>query len=167
MNREKTKAIALGGLLAAVAMVIMCLGGMIPIATYVCPMLCAIVQFLVLQFCGRRIAWVWYVAVSLLAILIGPDKDAAGVFVLLGYYPIVKPTFDRSRLHWLWKLLLFNGAVALMYLGLIHLLGLSNTLSEFRELGHWGLAAMLIIGNVVFFLLDLVLKMMQAKFLRR
>ena len=167
MNREKTKAIALGGLLAAVAMVIMCLGGMIPIATYVCPMLCAIVQFLVLQFCGRRIAWVWYVAVSLLSILIGPDKEAAGVFVLLGYYPIVKPALDHSRLRWLWKLMLFNGAVALMYLGLIHLLGLSSTLSEFRELGRWGLVAMLLMGNVVFFLLDLVLNMMQAKFSRR
>lgn len=166
MRNANTKAVALGGMLAAVAVVIMCLGGMIPFATYICPMLCTIVQFVVLQFCGRKIAWLWYVVVSLLALLLGPDKEAAGVFLILGYYPIVKPFFERSRLRWLWKLLLFNGAIALLYLGLIHLLGLAATMSEFEELGYWGLVVMLLLGNAVFFLLDRVLAMLTFKFRR-
>lgn len=167
MIKSNTKAVALGGVLAAVAIVIMCLGGMIPLATYICPMLCTIVQFIVLQFCGKRIGWVWYVAVSLLALIMGPDKEAAGVFLVLGYYPMVKPLLERSRLQWLWKLLLFNGAVSVMYFGLIHLLGLGNTLSEFEELGYWGLGIMLLLGNVVFILLDRVLCMIAFKFTRK
>ena len=164
MKQSNTKVIALGGLLAAVAVVIMCLGGMIPLSTYVCPMLCAIVQFVVLQFCGRRIAWVWYVLVSILCLLMGPDKEAACVFLLLGYYPIVKPAVDKSRLRLLWKLLLFNSAIAVLYLGLIHLLGLSEALAEAEELGKWGAGIMLILGNVTFFLLDRVLNMIALKF---
>ena len=167
MKQSNTKVIALGGLLAAVAVVIMCLGGMIPLSTYVCPMLCSIVQFIVLQFCGRRIAWVWYVLVSILCLLMGPDKEAACVFLLLGYYPIVKPSIDKSRLRLLWKLLLFNGAIAVLYVGLIHLLGLSEVLSEAEELGKWGLAIMLLLGNVTFFLLDRLLNMIALRFRRK
>ena len=43
MRRNSAKEIALGGMLAALAMVIMCLGGLVPASTYVCPMLCALV----------------------------------------------------------------------------------------------------------------------------
>ena len=163
MRQTNAKVIALGGLLAAVAMVIMCLGGMIPLSTYICPMLCAIIQFVVVQFCGRRIAWVWYAVVSILSLLMGPDKEAACVFLMLGYYPIVKPFFDRSRLRWLWKLLLFNGSITVLYMGLIRLLGLTEALAEAEELGKWGLVIMLLLGNVTFFLLDYVLNMVILK----
>lgn len=167
MNRTNAKTMALSGILAAVALVIMCLGGMIPLATYICPMLCALTQFLVLQFCGRRIAWVWYGCVAILSLLLGPDKEAAGVFLLLGYYPTVKPIFESSRLCWLWKLLLFNGAIAVMYLGLIHLLGLGDTLADGETMGYWGLVIMLLLGNTVFLLLDRVLTMLAQKLQRR
>ena len=42
MQSKKTpaSAVALGGVLAALAVVIMCLGTLIPIATYVCPAIC-------------------------------------------------------------------------------------------------------------------------------
>ena len=39
-RRSPAFAVALGGMLAALAVVIMCLGGLIPVATFVCPMLC-------------------------------------------------------------------------------------------------------------------------------
>ena len=86
MQNNHTKAVALGGVLAAVAVVIMSLGGMIPIATYVCPMLCAITQFVVIRFCGKRIAWIWFCVVSVLSLLLGPDKEAVMVFLAVGYY---------------------------------------------------------------------------------
>ena len=42
MGRNGAKSVALGGVMAALAVVIMCMGGIIPLATYVCPMLCAV-----------------------------------------------------------------------------------------------------------------------------
>ena len=86
MRRNSAKEIALGGMLAALAMVIMCLGGLVPASTYVCPMLCALVLQVVKKLCGDRIAWAWYGAVSILSILLGPDKEAAAVFLFFGSY---------------------------------------------------------------------------------
>ena len=48
---------ALGGVLAALAVVVMSLGGLIPVATFVCPMLCMILLRFVCQLCGNRIGW--------------------------------------------------------------------------------------------------------------
>lgn len=163
MRNSNAKVIALGGLLAAVALVILCLGGMIPLATYVCPMLCALVQYIVYRCCGRRIAWTWYVAVALLALLLGPDKEAALVFVMLGYYPMIKPFFEKSRLSVLWKLLLFNGAVLVLYGLLLKLLGLDAVATETEELGMIGLIILLALGNAVFFLLDRLLTILQKR----
>ena len=81
MGRNGAKSVALGGVMAALAVVIMCMGGIIPLATYVCPMLCAVLLAAVLRLTGRRIGWAWYGAVSLLSLLLGPDKEAAAVFV--------------------------------------------------------------------------------------
>lgn len=150
-------AIALGGVLAALAVVIMCMGGLIPVATYVCPMLCALLLELVRRTCGRRVAWAWYGAVSILSLLLGPDKEAAAVFVFLGYYPIVKPGLDKMKLGWLWKLVIFNCSVGLMYLLLIHIFGMAQIAEEFRELGMVLAVVTLLLGNLVFFLLDIIL----------
>ena len=61
--RNSAHKIALGGVLAALAVVIMTMGGLIPIATYVCPMACCLILFIVFQLCGSRVAWAWYAAV--------------------------------------------------------------------------------------------------------
>jgi len=148
---------ALGGILAALALVIMNLGGLIPVATYVCPMLCAVLLQFVRKICGNRIAWAWYGAVAILGLLMSPDKEAAAVFVFLGYYPIVKPWLDRRKAKWLWKGLLFNGATLLMYWLLMHLFGMTQIIEEFRGMGIGMTVILLILGNVTFFLLDMVL----------
>ena len=109
--------------MAALAVVIMCLGGLIPIATYVCPVICTLLLSVVLKRCGKRDAWAWYGAVSVLCLLMAPDKEAAAVFLFLGYYPIVKPVLDRKKCSWIWKGLLFNLSVLAMYWLLIALLG--------------------------------------------
>ena len=164
---SKSKTIALGGILAAVAIVVMSLGGLIPVATYVCPLICIFGQHIVLSLCGRRIAWTWYVVVSILSLLLGPDKEAAAVFVLLGYYPMVKPVFEKWPLSWLWKLLLFNGAVAVLYLVILRLLGIDVVTDEFVSVGLFGLALLLILANVTFFLMDKMLTLFQNKWKKR
>ena len=65
---------AMGGVFAALAVVIMNLGGLIPVATYTTPVLCMLLLKFVLLTCGRRIAWAWYAAVAILGLLMSPDK---------------------------------------------------------------------------------------------
>ena len=160
-NRTPAANIALGGLLAALAVVIMSMGTLIPVATYVCPMLCTLVLQLVLKICGKRVAWAWYGAVSLLSLLMAPDKEAAAIFLALGFYPIVKPGLDRRKGKWLLKGLFFNGMILLTYWVLLHLFGMAQLVSEFTEMGTLLAAVMLLLGNVTFFLLD---RLLETKF---
>lgn len=154
---NSAKPIAFGGIMAALAMVIMCMGGLIPVATYACPMLCVMILNLVMRVCGSRIAWAWYGAVAILSLLLCPDKEAAAVLIFLGFYPIVKPKMDRRKGKWVWKGLLFNGAVITMYAMLIRLFCMAQLAAEFSELGTVMLIVMLLMGNVIFFLMDRVL----------
>ena len=60
MKRTTSKEIALCGVLAALALTVMILGGMFPAASYCCPVLACILLVPVVETCGRRIAWAWY-----------------------------------------------------------------------------------------------------------
>lgn len=149
--------------MAALAVVIMCLGGLIPLATYVCPMLCAVLLMLVLKQAGKRVAWAWYGAVSILSLLLGPDKEAAAVFVFLGYYPILKPWLDQRKLSVLWKLALFNTAIFTMYFVLVNVLGLADVAAEFEELGTVMTTVTLVLGNATLFMLDTLLSALEKR----
>ena len=85
---------ALGGIFAALAVVIMSLGGLIPASTFICPILSMILLTVVKSRCGSKIAWVWYGTVAILSLLFDPDKEAAAVFLFLGCYPILKPEME-------------------------------------------------------------------------
>lgn len=157
MRNTPAKQIAFGGIFAALALVIMNLGSLIPIATYVCPMLCMLILAFVTKMCGNRIGWAWYGAVAILSVLMAPDKEAAAVFVFLGFYPIVKPKFDKMRFPLIPKLALFNVLILLMYWLLLHLLGMEQIAAEFEGMGKILTGAMLLMGNVIFLLLDFAL----------
>lgn len=163
MGRNGAKSIALCGMMAALAVVIMCMGGIIPVATYICPMLCAMLLAVVLQFVGRRLGWTWYVAVSILSLLLGPDKEAAAVFVFLGYYPIIKPWVDRRKLSLLWKLMIFNLSIGILYTLLLYLFRLDQVVRDFSEFGLVLTLVTLFLGNVTLFMLDFLLSRLALK----
>lgn len=162
-KRASATAIALGGVMAALAVVVMNLGGLIPVATYVCPAFCMVVLQMVVKTCGSRIGWAWYGAVAILSLLMAPDKEAAAVFAALGYYPILKPKLDRRKGKWLWKLLLFNGVILVLYWLLLKVIGMEQLVSEFSEMGVALTAVTLLLGNVTFILLDRLLGMGSVK----
>ena len=160
MRKTPAALIAFGGMMAAVAVVIMNLVGLIPVATFVCPMLCMMILTLVVRFCGKRIGWAWYGAVMILSALFAPDKEAAAIFAFLGYYPLLKPAFDKRKSAKLLKCLFFNCVILLMYWLLIHLLGMAYIAAEYAEMGRALTAVMLVLGNVTFILLDKLLDKM-------
>lgn len=154
---EAALSVAMGGVFAALALAILCLGGLIPLATFVCPMLCILILEGYRRRFGSRLGWAWYGAVAVLGALLGPDKEAAAAFAFLGFYPLVKPWLDRKKGRVLYKLTLFNGAVCLMYWVLLRLFGMEALATEFREMGAALLLITLLLGNLTFFLLDLAL----------
>ena len=150
-------------MLAAVAVVIMCLGTLIPVATYVCPMLCIMTQMVVLHFVGKRLSWAWYVAVVILSLLLAPDKEAAIVFLALGYYPILKGRIECCKFSFVVKGVYFNVSVILAYHVMLYLLGMEQIAAENAELGFVGMLVLLLMGNVTFYLMDKLLDIMKRK----
>lgn len=160
-NKRKTpaSAMALSGVLAAAAAVIMGMGTLIPVATYVCPVICMVLMQVVLRLCGGRYAWAWYGCVAILGLLFAPDKEAAVIFCFLGYYPILKPKIDRKKGKSLIKAVYFNTVILAAYTLLIYLMGLNEILREFGDMGLVMTILLLLLGNVTFFLLDFSLEM--------
>ena len=163
MKKTPASQIAFGGMMAALALVIMNMVGLIPIATYVCPCLCMVLLSVVLKLCGKRIGWAWYGAVAILSLLLSPDKEAAAVFTCLGYYPILKPWFDRLRFSLLPKLVFFNAVILAMYWVLLRIIGMGQIAAEFAEMGTILTAVMLVMGNVIFWMLDFALTRFARK----
>lgn len=157
-RNNQASAIALGGVMAALAVVFLCLT-VIPVATFVCPALCMLLLRIVARQCGRRIGWAWYGAVAILGVLLAPDKEAAAVFVFLGYYPLLKPVFDRWKPSWLWKGLYFNAAIAVLYTLLLKVFGMDQLAQDYAELGSALTAVMMVLANITFFMLDRLLGM--------
>lgn len=151
------KNIALGGVLAGVAIVIMCLGGLIPFATYACPVLCILIGNIVLIMCGVKFGWSWYMAVSILSFMLAPDRESAIVYAFLGAYPCIKRILERLPLQWIWKFLYFNAAAVSAFWVSAYILGITELLIEFQEIGIFGLVAVLMLSNVTFWLLDCLL----------
>ena len=161
--RRPAKFVALGGMLSALALVIMCLGSIVPVATFVCPALAMITGQITVRLCGKRIGWCWYGTVAILSLLLSFDKESATVFVFLGYYPIIKSWFERYKFAWIGKCIYFNVSVAVMYFLLLRLFGLAELSGEYAELSRIGVAILLVLGNVTFYLLDIILTRCSKK----
>ena len=168
--KRTSKELALGGMFAALGVVLLCLGGSIPLALYVCPILASAVLLPVRERCSRRVAWSCYAAIAILGTLLGPDKEAASLFVFLGYYPLVKPGFDaiRSRaLRLPAKLLLAAFAVGADSLFLLFVLRLDAVTQELAETAPAVLWATCALGLALFLLYDLTLSRLTILYRRR
>lgn len=148
--------IALGGVFAALAVAVMALGTIIPIGTFCCPAIAALLLIPVLDLCGSVLALAWYAAVAVLSLLLAPDREAAMIFLFLGYYPVLQPLLQRIRLlplRVLAKLTVFNAAALVLYGLLAAVLGIPGVEGATRTL----LLVTLALGNVTFVLFDLAL----------
>ena len=151
---RQSRQMALGGMLTAVSVVIMCLGSVIPINTYVCPVLCILVTRPVLDRCGSRIGWCYYLATAILSLLLAPDREAALVYAFLGYYPMIRPVFEKlGPVKGVAKLVFFTLAGAAAYGVLLLVMGVGAAMNE-----GWLLTAVtVILWDVLFLLVDRLL----------
>ena len=149
----------MGGIFAALALVILLLGGIIPVGTYIAPMLASLPLVVLLAELPKKLCLGWYAIVAFLAVLLCPDKETAFVFVFLGWYPLAKPGLDRlPKLPGLvCKLLIFNAATAALYALLILVFRLEALVQEAKETGLVMLIVLLLLANVCFLLLDFLL----------
>ncbi len=160
MVRKSTKELALCSMLAALSVVLLCLGGIVPLAVYACPMLASVALLPVREECRPRYAWCCWAAVAILAVLLCPDKEAAALYVFMGYYPLLQPkleTIRRPLLRWLAKLTVAAVSVGIMYALLLYVFCLAAVVEEFAGTALWLLWLTVLLGLVVFVVYDIVL----------
>ena len=151
---KKSRAVALSGVLTALAVAFLALGDIIPAAVLCGPILAMAALLPVLEELGPKAAGTAYAAVSILALLLSPDRETAFVYLFFGWYPILRPRIAAlpSRLLRLLARLAVCTASALLLYGLaLRLMGLTEGLPA----SAWYFnAALLAAGNVVFLLTD-------------
>ena len=153
MSRNKQLAfqVSLSALMAAVGVVIMLSSNLIPILTYVAPLLASLTLLPPYREFGRKYAWMTWCATALLALLLCTDREAAFFYLFIGYYPILKPMLDRipsKPLRFLAKLALFSAVFMLLFLLLAFVLGLEDFRSEL--LLSAGVYAILVVTMIFF-----------------
>lgn len=167
---KKSRKMALTGVLCALAVVIMMLGGVIPLATFCCPALAGLMLIPVFVECGEKLSWCAYTAIAALSLILCPDKEAALLLAFIGYYPILRWRLDQLRsrlLRVVAKLGVFNLAVLAMYALSILVLQMDQILREYQEMGLALTVACLLVGNITLLLYDRLIAIMTALYVNR
>ena len=156
--RQSSKT-ALGGIISALSVLLMFLTAVIPFMTYAVPLIAGTLLVLMVREVGSGWAFAVYAAVSLLAVFIIPDKEAATFYVaFFGYYPIIKPHIEKrlpKALQWIIKYLIFNLACVAGVALTIYVFGIP--FDETGKLGKYGVYIALALANVTFLFYDILL----------
>lgn len=155
---SESRKIALSGVFGSLAAVLMLMGGILPLATYVAPALAGILIVPVAIEFGIKTGYVLYAAIGLLSLFVVPDKEMSLIFVFfLGFYPLLKASIERMRsraARWAVKLAVFNACIVGMYGIILFLFPIGAVVEEFESMGIPFTGLLLLMGNVTFVIYD-------------
>ena len=159
---KKSVMVAVAGVITAVSVVLLQLGSIVWMLAYLTPLLCGLAMIIVTESASAKTAWLIYVAVSLLSLLILSDKESALLYTLFfGYYPMAVTAIEKMKWKWLQillKLLLFNVGVIAAELLCTFVFGVP--FDDF--LGVWGKVILLVTANVILFAYDRLLRLLRV-----
>ena len=160
---KQSSKMAFTGVLCALSLVIMFLGGMIPSATIAMPALAGCLLIPIVAELGVKWGVAGFAAVSILSFFIVTDKEALLIYILFfGYYPVVYGLFDKFKsetLKMVLKLLIFNAAAISEFFLTIYLLGIPfETIEGLGVFAPFAPFILLLLANLVFVIYDKALK---------
>ena len=166
-RQVNSRQMAFGGILAAVSLVLMLLSSVIPVMSYGLPAIAGFLTTLVVIECGDRMAAVCYGAVSILSVILVPDKESALLYLILfGWYPIVKRHIEKLRkpvLEWALKLVCMAVPVGAASVVAVAVLGLGAVFGE--GMGPALIAGFYLVAVVAFVLYEIVMTQLITAYL--
>lgn len=167
--QRRSRKLALCGLMAALSAVILTWGSLIPFSTFACPMLAMLCLIPAVCGYGTGTALTMYAAVSVLGLLLCPDKEIALLYVFLGWYPSVRSRLDAlpRLLRLAAKCALFSLSIIVMYALILYLFQLEAVAEELAGYSTVMIVGMLVLGNVTFLLYDRVLENFSRLYRKR
>ncbi len=156
--RQSSKT-ALGGIIAALSISIMFMVSVVPFLTYALPAAAAVLLIPIIIEINKKWALGVYLSVSILALLILPNKEVAVIYAaFFGYYPILK-SFLENKLkkvpEWVFKLIIFDGTISVSYFLMMKFMGV--TIDELDSFGAFAIPILLGLGTISFILYDYAL----------
>lgn len=151
---KKTIAVSFSGIAAALSVILLSLGSVVWVFSYVMPIATGLFMIIISDIFGKRSALLTYSVVSVLSVILLTDKESALMYIcFFGYYPIIKDKFDRinpKALQYILKILVFNTAVVSVELICIYIF-----MIPFESFfGRWGAIILLALGNLLFFIYE-------------
>ncbi len=161
---KTTAKTALGGMIAALSVALMLLSAVIPFMSYALPAIAGALMMIIVMECDKKWALAVYISVSIISLMVVPDKSAGFAYALFfGYYPIIKAILEskcKRKIEKFLKLLIFNVITLSSYYVLLLFVGIDTSGIEFLEpyLRKWFVAPIIIIiGSIFFIMYDIVL----------
>lgn len=154
---------AIGGMVTALSVVLL-MPTALELFVYALPAMAGMLILFSVVELNKKWAVGIYVAVSLLSLVLIPNKEAAILYTsFFGFYPIVKSFLERinSRIvEYILKFSVFNISIVLSYLLLVFVFGISVERLFGDDLSGIMYALLIVLMNVMFVVYDLCLTRM-------
>ena len=127
---KNTKKIALAAILAALSVVVLWLGSIITVLDMTAVAIASILIMVAVIEIGGAYPYLIWLAVSVLSLLLLPDKFGAVLYTVFGgIYPIFKAMFERLHyiVSWVLKFSCFNAMLILMIIVSAYVMHLPDT----------------------------------------
>lgn len=160
--------VSLGGIVAALCLVMMFLTAVFPPLNITLPLFAGMLITVVAIEVSTSWSFVTYAVVAVLSFFVTPDKEAWLFFTFFfGYYPVAKSYFEAMKskvLCWLCKLVSFNISVVIIFYVTMNILGTIDLFEEFGFYNQWLIPGLLVFGNIIFIFYDYTLTQVIAAY---
>lgn len=160
---------AIGGIVAALSLVMMISVAVIPFLTYALPAAAGVLIIFIVVEIDKKWAFGVYATVAILGMILVPEKEVAVMYlVLFGYYPIIKALIEEKMPivpEWIVKILLFLSTMAGSYFLMIKFMGV--TIDETEEFGAMAYPLLLGAGAFAFIMYDIALTKLVTLYLMK
>ena len=160
---KKTRYTTISGMVSALSVVIMLLTNIMPSMMYVIPIITGAIVFAVNEIIGKKWALGVFFVTSFISFVLLTDKEAALNYTLFfGYYPLLKPLYEKlpKVLSWGVKVLTFN--VALVAIGLIVTFILKLPFLD-EDMGKFTIPIFAVLFNIVFVMYDIMFTVFKTR----
>ena len=160
---KKTRYTTISGMVSALSVVIMLLTNIMPSMMYVIPIITGAIVFAVNEIIGKKWALgVFFVTGVISAILLADKEVALNYIFFFGYYPLLKPIYEKlpKALSWGVKVLTFNVAVSAIGLIVTYILGLPFLDEDF---GKFTIPLFIVMFNLVFVMYDIMITVFKKR----
>ena len=158
-RKKRTRDLTLCAIISALCVLVLLLGSVFDVFDLTAAMIASIFCAVTVIEVGGFWPWLTYATVTVLSLILLPNKLPAAVFLLTGYYPIIKQKLERLKksVSWILKILIFN-AISTAFFFICKLFFTNVDLMLLPSAGKTlNIVLGYALGNLVFVLYDIAL----------